>query len=318
MKKSSLADRCITGLIIMIGMAETGHLLMVFGHRPFSDAVHIFVAGLVAALLLFVGHTVIKSGGAAARSERGKTPVTTLSAGALVLFILLFVYQIMTVTSENTTERSGDMMVETVESILETGEIYGVNPLTGREYTAGVPLKIRILGLPTMYAILCRISGIAAWDMLCKWVPLLGLGFCYLAFWTLAGTLFPEKKDREARVIFMVAVAAVLCAGGHAFGMDGSGLLYRGYRGTTLRGTILLPYTLGLCLRRRWKQTILCVLAEACIVWTLYGMGVCLFVAFGMGAVRLWQIRRSSGLHATGDHTTVDHAVGDHVAGEEV
>ena len=29
-------------------------------------------------------------------------------------------------------------------------------------------------------------------------------------------------------------------------------------------------------------MVVLCILAEACIVWTLYGIGACLFVTMGM------------------------------------
>ena len=335
MKTFSLADKLIIGFIILLGMAEAGHLLMVFGHRPFSDVALLYGAGAgvlavgVAGCLVWRYASERGTHSSSARQGRGVRngrrrkhagwgeergsltgkDITPVLAGACLVFGLLALYQFMTIASSNNIDRTGDMTVETVESILETGSAYEVNPLTGRAYTAGVPNRIRILGLPTFYAIICRVADLCTdavsgggshWELLTKWIPAAVLFLAYLAFWTVAKALFPEKKDREKRMIFMAITAAVLCVGDYAFGMEGFGLLYGGYRGVTIRAAILVPYTFGLTLRHRWKETALCVLAEACIVWTLYGMGVCLVVALGMGAIRLWQIRRGENLHIAG------------------
>ena len=36
---------------------------------------------------------------------------------------------------------------------------------------------------------------------------------------------------------------------------------------------------------KKWILALLCVIAEACLVWTLYGMGACLFVIVGMAVL---------------------------------
>lgn len=64
--------------------------------------------------------------------------------------------------------------------------------------------------------------------------------------------------------------------------MDGFSLLYCGYRGVTVRNLVLIPYVFSLGLRKRWKTVLLCILAEACIVWTLYGLGAGLLTAAGL------------------------------------
>lgn len=46
----------------------------------------------------------------------------------------------------------------------------------------------------------------------------------------------------------------------------------------TIRALVLLPYLLSCLMDRRYMGVILCILAEACMVWTLYGAGVCLLV----------------------------------------
>ena len=79
----------------------------------------------------------------------------------------------------------------------------------------------------------------------------------------------------------MLFVAAVFCVGDYMYGMDGFGILYSGFRGVTIRNVVLLPYTFAAVLRRNWKLAALCVLGEACIVWTFYGMGTCLLAVSG-------------------------------------
>ena len=99
----------------------------------------------------------------------------------------------------------------------------------------------------------------------------------------------------------MLAVALLYSVGDYMFGMDGFGVLHSGFRGVTIRAAILLPYTFGLMLRKKYKLVVLCILAEACIVWTLYGMGACVAVAAGMLLVQFaiqWYAKRQGGKEA--------------------
>ncbi|MBR1855234.1 MAG: hypothetical protein IJ794_19185 [Lachnospiraceae bacterium] len=349
MKNGSLADKIIIGFLLMLGMAEIGHLLMVFGHRPFSDAVCCFVVEAIVLVLGGAGVAIAsarrtgrkasgagsgklsgarsgkasgtKAGGARKKwTKRGHgragqgfsgKDITPRFAGIGLVFLLLVLFQVMTITSGEKLVIRGDQTIETVQSMLETDGIYMVNPLTGRPYTAGIPKRIQILGLPTFYGILCRLIGMIVRDelrgggvcetLLVGWVPLAMLGLTYLAHWTVAKVLFPEEKDREKRMLFLAVVAAVFCVGNYAFGLDGFGLLYCGYRGVAIRNGILLPYTVGLMLRNKWKIAVFCILAEACIVWTLYGMGACLVVVVGMALVRMWIVKKRGVLCAAGE-----------------
>lgn len=57
----------------------------------------------------------------------------------------------------------------------------------------------------------------------------------------------------------------------------------------TIRAAVLLPYLLACLLERKYLGAVLCILAEACMVWTLYGAGVCLLVTVAWVALRwLW------------------------------
>ena len=124
-------------------------------------------------------------------------------------------------------------------------------------------------------------------------VPVLVLLCSYCAYLCLAGSLFPES--RKKRLLFMATVALLLWVGSYRYGMDGFNLLFSGWRGVTLRNGILIPYTLALCLERKYICALLCVLAEACVVWTLYGLGACVVVIVGTALVQAWGDRRTAG-----------------------
>ena len=64
--------------------------------------------------------------------------------------------------------------------------------------------------------------------------------------------------------------------------MDGFGLLFSGWRGVTIRNLVLVPYAVSLSLRKMYLHALLCALAEACVLWTFYGLGVCVVVIAGI------------------------------------
>ena len=70
-------------------------------------------------------------------------------------------------------------------------------------------------------------------------------------------------------------------------GVDGFDLFYGGFRGVTIRAVVLLPYLLSCLIERNYFGAVLCILAEACMVWTLYGAGVCLLITVGWLVLRV-------------------------------
>lgn len=294
-------DSILTGGIVCTGAVEAVHLTVLFLGRSFFDAVKLSAA-LFSLLALFslclLGYGYCRNRKNAGRHRgRGRRPsvhrrdgrpYTVLQTVLCIVFILIAVYQILVITRSEMVYTKGDITAETVGTILDTNTFYQINPMTGRAYEEGAPLRLKILCLPTFYAVLCRIFGAESAEVVWRLAPLMTLFGSYLAFYILAEILFPEE-DREKREIFMVLVALIFCTG-NLYGVEGVGLLYSGFRGVVIRNTVLVPYTLGLCLRRRYKPVILCVLAEACIVWTLYGLGICLLTALlAASAGRLWE-----------------------------
>lgn len=278
------ADSVLVGGMIIIGLAEAAHVGAVVLERSFSDCVRLFAIGLV--LLLLVSVVMLALG---QRLERHNKVSVAEFQGFFLLLGLMVLLQLLLIVTEQRVYLTGDMTAETVNSMLTTDGIYQVNPLTGQAYTEGIPLRLKLLCLPTLYAIVCDIFGLEATQVVWTLVPVLVLLGSYLAFSTVAKALFPEEGRK--RSIFMVIVALLLWVGDYLYGMDGFALQYAGFRGVSIRMTILLPYTFGLILRKKWRLVPLCVLAEACIVWTLYGMGACLLAAVGMLLVEILQKR---------------------------
>lgn len=281
------ADSIPVGIMLVIGLAEAAHMVAVILGRSFSDCVKLFLGGLVVLMLAAAAVLVWKL-------RREKKTLTEREAGKLKVmrqnhYFLLFVVglvillQLVAVFSGSERYLAGDMTAETVNSILVTDTIYQINPMTGAPYTVGMPLRLKILCLPTLYAICCELFDMSAVSVVWTAVPACTVIGCYAAFWTVAKALF--KEDARKKYIFILFVSLILWFGSYLYGVDGFALRYSGFRGVSIRILILVPYTFGLVLRKKWKLVVLCVLAEACIVWTLYGMGVCMAVAVGMVSV---------------------------------
>lgn len=286
--KIHIAESFIVGWLVTIGLAEGAHLAAVFFGWQFSKVTRIWAAVYLAVVCVcgIVGQVLPKM------TERKHKRGTPLRFGIFLVFVLLVIFQIMTIMSQESVYRTGDMTVETVESFLKTDAVYAVNPLTGRAYESGIPLRIRILGLPTLYGMLCSLFGVAGVDLVWRYIPVVVLFLSYSAFLLMGRALFDGEKERDKRLLFMAFVALVFCVGDYGLGMDGFGILHCGFRGVAIRNLVLVPYAFSLALRHKWRPAVLVVLAEACIAWTLYGLGASLLVLLGMGAIRLWQRRR--------------------------
>lgn len=317
----TLADSLLTGGMVVIGLAEAAHLGAVAFGRSFSDCKKMFLIGLVlllfAAAILIVLEQLGKKKDKLSEREAERLRVQRTLTGRRVqtreqmlyfVFGAMVLIQLLLIVTEQKVYPTGDMTAETVNSILDTNAIYQVNPLTGQSYTLGMPMRLKILCLPALYAICCDLFGMSAVQVVWTVVPALTLLGSYLSFFTVAKGLFAE--DVRKRGIFMMFVALLLWVGDYMYGMDGFGVQYGGFRGVTIRMAILLPYTFGLILRRKWKLVPLCILAEACIVWTLYGMGACLLVTVGMLLTGLFTDKLTK-------HGAMKHKSGKRQGGEE-
>lgn len=281
------AEALLTGELILIGLAVTAHVTAVFTGQSFSRCVMIFLGVLGAALLfsavlsLFYGVSRKKGGSrdkAPVADEPGKMdPVEKFLLG---IFGILVVMQLLYLLCNAGVYMKGDMTVETVGSFLQTDGLYQVDPMTGQAYAEGIPVRLKILCLPALYGVMCRLSGLEPETVVTAAVPVWIFVSAYAAFSCVGKSLFPES--RKKRICFLIAVVIIIWAECSFYSLDGFGLLYCGYRGVTIRNLVLLPCLISLCLRKRWGLAVLCILAEGCIVWTFYGLGVCLLTMAGL------------------------------------
>lgn len=283
-QRLSGADALPAGELILTGLAVTAHLAAVFTGQSFSRC-RILFSGILGAALFFAAgmwfFCLVKAFMEKKhKNEKGIKKPDRVERILMGIFLMLALAQLVYLLWNAGIYTRGDMTVETVGSFLRTDSVYGVNPMTGQAYTAGIPSRLKILCLPTLYGFISSLSGLAPDIVVTAAVPAWIFVSSYAAFFCVGQSLFPGS--RKQRSCFMITVVALIWAGSRLYGMDGFNLLYCGYRGVTIRNLVILPYLISLCLRRRWKLGVLCVLAEACIVWTFYGLGVCVLTAAGL------------------------------------
>lgn len=151
--------------------------------------------------------------------------------GILAFFILL---QILRILTGERAWLDGDMTLETVNTFLKENAIYTVDPLTGVPYTAAMPLRLRILCLPTLYGAVCRWTGMGAADVVYRLIPCVTLLLGYVAYGRLGTVIFGE--DGTKRKTFLLIVGILFCAGAYMPGVDGFDIFYGGFRGVTIPG----------------------------------------------------------------------------------
>lgn len=288
-------DEMLTGVILLIGLAEAAHLKEMALGRSVSASTDFFL--LLTAGMLLVSSGILLTdylrsrGGADKKRVKWRERIRFLLLSArpesfelpvLICLGVLAAIQIGIVATGAFLYLDADMTLETVEGFLKTDRIYESNPMTGLPYQQGIPSRLKILCLPTFYAMLCRLSHAGAELLVRHAVPAAVLLMAYLAYGILAKSLFPENRCH--REIFLTLTLFLFFAGDYLYGMEGFGLLHGGFQGVNIRGAVLIPYLLSLCLRRKWRLALGPVLAEACIVWTLYGLGMGVFLLTVMAA----------------------------------
>lgn len=276
----TVSEGFVLGSIVSIGVAEAAHAIGMFGNFNLTKvgvllgSVWIGLA-LIAIVIMVV--TVIK------QRNRFDVMFKTRSEKTLVPFVFIGVLlvQLLVVYCAEALITPGDIILETVQSFLAEEGIYRVMPLTGEVSELGLPLRYKILCLPTLYAVLCTGFHVDAQLLVCNIIPVVVLAGMYFSYYYLSGVLFGKKAIRK-RYLFLLLVAALMFfMDGGVFSNGYSGL-HSGYLGTSIRNLILVPYVFAASLEKRWWKAVLCVLAEACITWTFWGCGVCLVILLGM------------------------------------
>lgn len=286
--QKTVPDKVIESSLIVIGMAEAAHLTALFLKLPFGVCSTLFAALLMLGILWKTGmiflrlkrgeHLVGQEG--MSLNKLWKTyPGWIILPGLIIVLQMVWYYWIQEPYIK------ADITGEIVQTMLAADSIYEINPLTGQAFSAGMPMRLKILVLPTIFASVCKWTGIPAVTVCYSVVPGIVLLLSYTVYLGWAEYLFPQEEKK--RVLFLLFTVLVYQFGAYSRPMDSFLLFFGGFQGEAFRTGIILPYALLCCLRRKWKGVLLCLLAEICVVWTFYGLGYTAVTVVVYAGVRL-------------------------------
>ncbi|MBE5868234.1 MAG: hypothetical protein E7293_04635 [Lachnospiraceae bacterium] len=275
--RMTAVDYGVLFFIAVIGLTEVVHLSSMIFHQKF----HV-TAGLLGLILAGLAVLCIAAVLCGRRFAWGKSSGAGVHKGTpklyVVLIIGLILFQIIWNFYMHSPYVTGDITIETVQTILATDTVYEYNPMTGGLFEAGMPSRLMILVLPVLYSAVARWTGLPAQTVVYEWVSTIVLCLSYLVYAGWAGFLFPGDRKKQCR--FLLLVVLLYQFGAYAPLSDGMRALQAGYTGESIRALVLLPYVLLCCVQKKWLQAVLGAMAEVCIVWTLYGLGYSVFVIF--------------------------------------
>ena len=277
----------ITGLWVLLGCAEMAHLITIITNRSLQTYTTLCSVLVLAGLFAYIGIFVYwYHGHKKSIAYSGKVTISP----AMLVFALLAGMTIYRLFGDYVPDLQ-DAVYEIVIGNLESGSIMTAHPFLGIDAEAGVPMRLQILGLSSLYSALITFSQQSQYMIMCKMVPLGVWVLSILIYWAFAEELFSGNHHKKWLFVSMVACLYLATSGSE--GMAGYRLFFAGFSGETIRAVLLMPYTLYVCWRKKWSLAVIAVLAEVCLVWTTYGLGYCFIIAVCMFGVHLLMDRRA-------------------------
>ncbi len=274
----------ITGVMTMLVLSGVIHFSVMYTNGPFSLYLRIYPLVLFVVALAGVVCSVfdIRKGKiklALPFKDASKEALCFMALNAVVF--LLCVIRILV----GKADVSGDFTIETIRTTLQTDSIYQYNSFTGMLIEEGMPIRQQILTLPFFQAFLAESFNVAADVVLYKVFPCFVLGSLLLVYWMLAKKLFPENQ--LSRLIFMFIIGFMLLVGDYGVTSLSALILHRGFTGYALCVGVFIPFTVYVCLSKKWLLALVCAAAELFVIWTTYGLGFCVLTAFLFGIIEV-------------------------------
>lgn len=284
----------VTGFFVLIGCAEVAHLITIMTDMNLQTYTLLCTVFVIAGLLSYIGLLYLGYRKGKIFSEKSTISIQAKRCNwGMLAFMAVFLVTVYHFCSGYVPQFQ-DATYEIVLGNLKSGRIMMVHPFLGAETEAAMPMRMRILGLSSFYSALITISQQSPFTIMCKMVPLSIWALSMLVYWAFSKELFAESVEKRWCFISMVALVYWATSGGE--GLIGYRLFYSGFSGETIRAAVLMPYTLYVSWQKRWFLAGIAVLAEACLVWTTFGVGYCLLIAVSMFLVH-WVLGRR-GRHA--------------------
>lgn len=277
----------LTGLWVLLGCAEAAHLITFMTNRSLQTYTFLCGALCLAGLIVYIGIFLFWN---FRYKKYGKCVTKACYSPVFWLFMVLAgltVYRLF----RGYVPDLQDAVYEIVIGNLESGSLMTEHPFLGGAMEREMPIRFRILGLSSLYSALITFSQQSQYMIMCKIVPLGVWGFSILVYWLFAEAIFGEDNHKKWLFVSFVAFIYLVTAGSEGFA--GYRLFYAGFSGETIRGLVLMPYTFYVCWQQKWLLAILAILAEACLVWTTYGIGYCAFITLCIFVMHLWLDRRA-------------------------
>lgn len=277
----------LTGLWVLLGCAEAAHLITIMTNRSLQTYTVLCGVLSLAGLFAYIGIFIWWY----RRHKKSHTySYKDFFSPAIWLFVALTGVTIYRLFGGYVPDLQ-DAVYEIVIGNLDSGSIMTEHPFLGGTTEAVVPMRFRILGLSSLYSALITFSQQSQYMIMCKMVPLGVWFFSILIYWMFAEEIFGE--DAHKKWLFVSLAAFVYLATSGKEGLPGYRLFFAGFSGETIRALLLMPYTLYVCWRKKWMLAVIAMLAEACLVWTTYGVGYCVLITVCMYGVHLLADRRA-------------------------
>ena len=259
--------------ISILGAAEAINLLALAKHMQVDKASKLFLVAfiLVSVAFVVVLTILVKKNFSFFKSQVNNVKSNKTSVFIFICFIIMVIFQIILHYYLCKPYIAGDITGETVTTFIRSNEFHTINPLTGLPYTEGIPNRLKILCIPSLYAFISSITGISPYTLCYRLAPTFIVPVAYLVYYLYAEYLF--GKDTLKKTSFMLIISFVLFFGFIGTITETRFLMTQAWSPEAIRNTIILPFIIISLFKKKWWDVAICILAEAVLCWTLYGLG---------------------------------------------
>lgn len=259
--------------ISILGAAEAINLLALAKHMQVDKASKLFLVAfiLVSVAFIVILTILVKKDFSSIKAQVNDIKSNKLSIFIYICFIAMVIFQIIFHYHLCKPYIAGDITGETVTTFIRSNEFHTINPMTGLPYTEGIPNRLKILCIPSLYAFISSLTGINPYTLCYRLAPAFIVPVAYLVYSLYAKYLF--GKDTLKKPAFMLIISFVLFLGFIGTITETRFLMTQAWSPEAIRNTIILPFIIISLFNKKWWDVVICILAEAVLCWTLYGLG---------------------------------------------
>lgn len=297
-KETNQIETYLIGFFFLFFMQGVIFVPCVFAGLSFQVACTILLAaalGLIALGFIMILWNRFRSKKTGDLEEKKKLPWRKgdkfMCAVMMTVFVLLVVRMILGLDLSR-----DDIVLETVNTTLQTDTMFTYHPLTGMMMDGGMIASKKIVTLPLFYAAIAKLTGMIPYQLLYLVINIWVLGCSYYACMLLFSKVTSITRNKV--YAYWLAYGLLLLAGDYHESTLTYRLLYQGYEGTTICFGVLMPYLLYVVLswyrqesdeeKTTWGMRIMYVLKIALVFaasMVITGLGTGFLFLFATGGV---------------------------------